>query len=72
MTAVSKIILFLIISIFVYNALIGAICLWYREGVDRIGLPSPALAKASDNILMGGVVLITVLLSSQIGKRMGK
>ena len=71
MTVLSKIILFLIITIFEYNALIG-ICFWYRESSDHIGLPTSALAEASNNILMGGVVLITVFLSSQIGKRRGK
>lgn len=71
MTAISKIILLLIITVFAYKALLG-ICFWYRESVHQIGSSSPALADASDSILMGVVVLITVLLSSQIGKRRSK
>jgi hypothetical protein len=68
MKAFSKILLLLIITIFAYKALLG-ICFWYREKTENLGLPGNVLDSASDDILMGGVILITVLLSAQIGKR---
>lgn len=68
MKTLSKILLLLIITVFAYKALLG-ICLWYREGATNLGIPSSALDSASDDILMAIVVLITVFLSAQIGKR---
>lgn len=68
MKALFKTLLLLIISVFAYKALLG-ICFWYREKTEKLGLPSSTLDAAADDILMGIVVLVTVLVSAQIGKR---
>jgi len=68
MKALFKTLLLLIISVFAYKALLG-ICFWYREKTEKLGLPSSTLDAAADDILMGVVVLVTVLVSAQIGKR---
>ena len=71
MTALARIFLLFIVCIFSYKALLG-ICVWYREKFDNLELPSQMLKNSTDDILMGLIVFITVLVSSQIGKRMGK
>jgi len=67
MKVLSKIFLLSIISIFSYKALFG-ICFWYREKTEHLGLPTETLDNAADDILMGIVVGITVLVSSLIGR----
>ena len=46
--------------------------MWYREKFNNLELPSQMLKNSTDDIIMGLIVFITVLVSSQIGKRMGK
>ena len=68
MKRVSQILLLLIITIFAYKALLG-ICFLYREKTENLGLPSEVLDHATDDILMGLVIAITVLISAGIGRR---
>jgi hypothetical protein len=68
MKVVSQILLLLIITIFAYKALLG-ICFWYREKTEDLGLPSETLKNATDDILMGVVIGITVLISAGIGRK---
>jgi len=68
MKAVSQILLLLIITVFAYKALLG-ICFWYREKTEDLGLPSETLKNATDDILMGVVIGITVLISAGIGRK---
>jgi len=68
MKVVSQILLLLIITIFAYKALLG-ICFWYRERTEDLGLPSETLKNATDDILMGVVIGITVLISAGIGRK---
>lgn len=68
MKRVSQILLLLIITIFAYKALLG-ICFWYREKTENLDLPSEVLDHATDDILMGLVIAITVLISAGIGRR---
>ena len=68
MKSLSKFFLLAIIGIFSYKALFG-ICFWYREKTEQLGLSSEVLDEAADDILMGVVVGITVLVSAFIGKR---
>ncbi len=68
MKTFARIFLLSIIGIFSYKALLG-ICVWYREKVNHLGLPNETLNAAADDVLMGLVVFITVVLSSQIGRK---
>jgi len=68
MKVVSQILLLLIITIFAYKALLG-ICFWYREKTEDLGLPSETLKNATDDILMGVVIGIKVLISAGIGRK---
>ena len=68
MKVVSQILLLLIIAVFAYKALLG-ICFWYREKTEDLGLPSETLKNATDDILMGVVIGITVLISAGIGRK---
>ena len=68
MKVVSQILLLLIITIFAYKALLG-ICFLYREKTEDLGLPSETLKNATDDILMGVVIGITVLISAGIGRK---
>ena len=68
MKVVSQILLLLIITVFAYKALLG-ICFWYREKTEDLGLPSETLKNATDDILMGVVIGITVLISAGIGRK---
>jgi hypothetical protein len=68
MKTFTRIFLLSIVGIFSYKALLGT-CVWYREKFNDLELPSQTLKDSTDDILMGLVVFITVLLSSQIGRR---
>ena len=68
MKVVSQIILLLIITVFAYKALLG-VCFLYREKTENIGLPSDTLESATDDVLMGVVIAITVLISAGIGRK---
>jgi len=68
MKIVVKIFLLLIICVFSYKALLG-ICFWYREKTEHLGLSNDVLDAAADDILMGLVVFITVIVSAWIGRK---
>jgi len=68
MKTFARIFLLSIVGIFSYKALLG-ICVWYRETFNNLDLPSETLNAAADDVLLGLVVFITVVLSAQIGRK---